>query len=115
MAQAEPRFIDVVVDAHEGLEEGCALRFKAEDEPRVVRRVRWYDERDRAVECSVSGWSSDDGGRAVPAMGVTIEDSSAGAAVMVWGGDWGVRLVPADGGAPFYEHHLRIAPEDVLA
>ncbi len=131
-SSAEPRFVNVFVDPNPNCEDGCALRFKAEDEPRVVRAVRWFDQRDVAVDCDVVGWSSENGGTAVPATAVTIEDSSSGTAVLVWGGDWGVRLTPrragAAGGAreagaagepgePFGapEGHLRIAPEDVLA
>lgn len=106
------RFIDVLVDAHDGLADGCAMRFKAEDAPRTVAVVRWYDDADRAIDCDVTGWSS---AGAVPAQAVTIEDSSAGTAVLVWGGDLGVRLAPRDGSPPFFESHLRLSPEDVLA
>jgi hypothetical protein len=108
-----PRFIDVFVDDNESCE-GCAHRFKAEDEPRPVRRVRWYGDDDRPRECTVVGWSSEGGGSEVAAMAVTVEDSSSGVAILVWGGDWGLRLAPVDGGEPFGESHLRIAPEDVL-
>ena len=113
---ADPRFIDVLVDDNPACE-GCALRFKAEDEPRPVRRVRWHGEDGRSLECAVSGWVSGGdggGGAAAEAWGVTVEDSGSGAAVLVYGGDWGVRLAPLDGGPAFHEPYLRISPEDVL-
>lgn len=105
------RFIDVLVDGNPACEP-CALRFKADGEPRPVTRVRWRDA--GVVDCQVSGWSSDGGGAAVPAWGVSIEDSGSGSAILVYGGDWGVRLSP-DGGEPFFEPYLRIAAADVLA
>jgi hypothetical protein len=108
------RFIEVLVEPNPACEDGFAMRFKAESEPREVSRVRWYDDAERAVECTVMGWSSLDGGSPVAAQAVSFEDSSAGAAVLVWGGDWGVRLIPDDGSAPFGESHLRLSPEDVL-
>lgn len=108
-----PRFIDVFLEPNPNCEE-CGLRFKAEDEPRVVTRVRWYDDSDRAVECAIVGWSSAGGGSPVPAMAVTIEDSSSGVAALVYGGDWGLRLTPIGGGESFGQSHLRIGPDDLL-
>ena len=109
-----PRFVTVLVEANPGCPEECALRFKAEDEPHPVRRVRYDADGDGVRECGVTGWSSEQGGTATPAMAVTIEDSSVGVAVLIWGGDWGLRLAPIDGSTPFGEPYLRIAPDDVL-
>lgn len=104
------RVVEVFVEDNDGCA-GCALRFKAEDEPRPVRVVRWYGDDDRGVVCEVVGWSAEG---EVAAIACTIEDSSAGTAVLVWGGDHGLRLTPRDGGARFGESHLRLAPDDVL-
>jgi hypothetical protein len=109
----DPRFVDVLVEENDGCPE-CTLRFKMEDEPRPVRAVRWTGDDDRTVVCDVLGWSSAGGGSAVPALGCTVEDSGSGGAVLVWGGDWGLRLVPRGGGPGFAESHLRLAPEDIL-
>jgi hypothetical protein len=108
-----PRFVDVLVEPGGGCEE-CALRFKMEDAPRPVRAVRWSGDGDEPVTCDVVGWSSQGGGSPVPAMACTVEDSGAGGATLVWGGDWGLRLTPRDGSPPLAESHLRIAPGDVL-
>ncbi len=113
LVETGPRFVDVLVDQNGDCEE-CALRFKLEDEPRVVRAVMWYGDDDRPVACDVIGWSSAGGGTAIAAMGATVEDSSSGVATLVWGGDWGLRLTPRDGRPPFAESHLRVAPDDVL-
>ena len=43
----------------------------------------------------VTGWSSQDGGSPCPAYAVSIEESGAGQALLVYGGDWGLRLIPA--------------------
>jgi hypothetical protein len=71
------RYIDV---------ESCGLRFKSEGEPRPVSRIRWEGE-----ECTVSGLSSN-GPCAV--QQIVVEDSSAGTAVLITGGDLGVRIDP---------------------
>jgi hypothetical protein len=97
----EPIFIDVFVEPNDNAPEGCGLRFRSERPPAPARRVlldgAWHD---------VSGWSSTGGGSACPAYAALVEDSSAGTAMLVYGGDWGVRLTPADGGAPTGESHL---------
>ena len=113
LVSVPPRFIDVLVDANDGCEE-CALRFKAEDEPRPARAVRFHGDDDLPLECDVTGWSSADGGSAVPALACTVEDSSSGSAILVWGGDWGLRLAPRDGRPAFGESHLRLSPHDIL-
>ena len=35
-----PTFVTIIVDEHDELPEGCCMRFKAIDTPRVVRLVR---------------------------------------------------------------------------
>lgn len=103
-------FIDILVDDSDDCE-GCALRFKAEDEPRPVWSIR-YPSDDGPIDCIVIGRSTEGD---VPAMACTVEDSSGGTATLIWGGNLGVRLTPMDGRPPFAENHLRISPEDVLS
>ncbi|HZS37554.1 MAG TPA: hypothetical protein VFF06_12045 [Polyangia bacterium] len=103
-----PIFIDVFVEANPNTSEECGLRFKAESEPRVVSRVR-LDGRD----CALAGWSSAGGGSACEARAAKVEDSSAGSAILIYGGDWGLRLTP-DGGEPFGEPYLLLANESIV-
>jgi hypothetical protein len=91
------RFIDVFVDPNPNAPEGCGLRFKATGPSRVVARVR-LDGR----WCRVAGWS---GAGECPAQAAVVEDSGAGSAVLIHGGELGLRLFP-DEGEPFGESHL---------
>lgn len=103
-----PRFIDVFVEPNPNTQEEAGLRFKSESAPRTVARVR-LDGR----WCSVTGWSSTGRGSPCPARAATIEDSSAGTAVLVFGGDWGLRLQPEDGSPAFGETHLVLIADAV--
>lgn len=42
----------------------------------------------------ITGWSSAGGGAPSPAYVVKIEESGSGVGWLVYGGDWGVRLMP---------------------
>ena len=104
-----PRFIDVFVEPNENAPEGSGLRFRTEEaSARPVSRVFW-DYR----WCKVVGWASAAGGSPCPAQAIAVEDSSAGTAQLVFGGDWGVRLMPEDGAAPFGEPYLLVEPTAV--
>jgi hypothetical protein len=104
---SEPRFIEVFVEANPCLPDGCSQRWKAEDEPRPVARVR-LDGR----ELRVVGWSS---AGATTARAVTVEDSAGGAAILIVGGDWGLRLEPLDGSDASYAPYLLLGPAALLA
>jgi hypothetical protein len=67
--------------------------------PLRVAAVRLYEGEPEGHLYAITGWSSADGGSPVPAYAVQVEDSSAGAAYLVYGGDWGVRLRPVDSDA----------------
>jgi hypothetical protein len=99
----EPTFIDVFVEPNDNAPEGSGQRFKAEDEARPVSRVRW-----EGRWCRVSGWSSDGDGSPCAAQAITVEDSGSGTAVLIFGGDWGVRLQPEDGSPAFGEAYLLV-------
>jgi hypothetical protein len=103
-----PIFIDVFVEPNDNAPDGCGLRFKSEAEPRGVRRIEldgaWHD---------VVGWSSAGGGSACAAQAALVEDSTAGTAMLVYGGDWGIRLTPVGGGAAVGESHLVLDPAAV--
>ena len=69
--------------------------YKNLSEPVRLLRVRLYEGEPEGRLCDITGWSSAAGGSAVAALAVRVEDSSSGEAILVYGGDWGVRLRPA--------------------
>jgi hypothetical protein len=78
-----------------------------------VTAVRYQGEAGEAA-CDVAGWSSAGGGSPCAAWAVPVEDSGAGVSTLVYGGDWGLRLTPRDGGAPFGEPYLLLDAEAIL-
>jgi hypothetical protein len=98
------QFIDVFVDTNDNAPEGAGLRFKAEGGTRAVAAVeldgRW---------CAVSGWSSAGGGSATAARAAVVEDSGSGTALLIFGDDWGVRITPEDGEAPWGDAYLLLS------
>lgn len=62
-------------------------------EPRSVRRVFTADPIGQDQWCEVTGWSA--AGRC-PALAALAEDSGDGVVLLVYGGDAGIRLKPAD-------------------
>ncbi len=106
----EPRYIDVFIEPNPNTPEGCGQRFKSESPPRLVSLVRYDD-----GLCQVSGWSSAAGGSPCPALASVVEDSGSGTAVLIHGGDWGLRITPRAGGESYGEPYLLLAPEAVLS
>ncbi len=104
------KFVDVFIDSNPNTPEGCGLRFKAENEPRPVSRVRYSTSPNETIICRVVGWSSEG---ACPAFAITVEDSGSGTAELVTGGEWGLQLTP-ENGEPFGEAYLLLAREDLL-
>ncbi len=90
--------------------------------PFRVTQARIFEGEPEGKLHDIVGWSSADDGSAVDAFAVHIEDSSAGAAYLVYGSDWGVRLRPADSEQPwsvgdteqFGETHLVLSSDEDL-
>ena len=107
------KYIDVVVEEHEALPEGCELRFHAVGEARVVERVLYEPLDGDAGEFSVvaAGANGGDG----PAHMAPVDDSGAGTSVLIFGGAHGLRLRRADGtGAVVAEPYLLLAEEAIV-
>ena len=94
--------------------------YKNLGEPFRVGAVRIYEGEPEGRLCAVTGWSAEGPAQA---YAVRVEDSSAGAAFVVYGGDWGVRLRPAASDTPWSlddaeqwgETHLVLADaEDIV-
>jgi hypothetical protein len=75
------------------------LVFKNLTEPFRVTGVRIFEGEPEGRLCDVTGWSSEGDGNPVDAYAVQVEDSGSGAAYLVYGGDWGLRLRPANAGS----------------
>lgn len=106
---AATRFINLFIDPNPNCPEGCDLRFSACGDPRRVTWVRREDGDDSVFD--VVGWSSAGGGSPCDAWAAPVEDSGAGVSILVYGGDWGLRLTPRDGGDPSGEPYLLLADE----
>ena len=85
----------VEVDVSESV--NCPLSmtrvFDAMEEPAEVSSVMAADPQDTEHMCDVTGWSSSG---PCPAFAALVEDSGEGIAMLVYGGDEGIRLKPAD-------------------
>jgi hypothetical protein len=109
-----PKFVNILVDEHDELPDGCCMRFKIVSEPRPVHRVRY--EPDHSPECLV--WtvgSPGEDGVAGAAWAAEVEDSGAGTSTLVYGGSRGLRLTPECGGTVLAEPYLLIGPDAILS
>ena len=104
----QPIYIDVFIDPNPNTPEGCGLRFKSESERRAVAQVRYEGE-----ICDVIGWSSEQGGSPCQAWTSIVEDSSAGTAALIYGGDWGLKVTPP-GATPIGEPYLLLARDAIV-
>ena len=109
-----PRFVNLFIEPNPNCPDGCSQRFQATTPSRPVRLIRYSPGGDETILCDVSGWSSAGGGAACAARAVRVEDSGAGSATLIYGGDWGLRLAPRDGREPFGEPYLLIDDESIL-
>lgn len=92
-------YTHVEVEPSENCPLSANLVFKNLSEPVRVARIRLYDGVSEGMPFAVTGWSSEGGGRPCPAYAVRVEDSGSGGAVLVYGGDLGLRLRPAGSNA----------------
>ena len=70
--------------------------FKNLADPFRVAQVRIFEGGAESTLCAITGWTSDPGRPLVEAFAVEVEDSGSGAAWLVYGGDYGLRLKAAD-------------------
>ena len=82
--------VDVVVEEHPALPEGCEMRFARVGPPRVVTLVHYEPLDEGPGLFRVEGREVDD--EVVPAHAVDVDDSSAGTSTLIYGGGWGLRL-----------------------
>lgn len=100
-------FVNIAVEPHEALPDGCSMRFKAHGEVRPIGRIRYESEDGVGGIWTVEALSSD--GKRSQARTVPVEDSSAGSSNLVFGGDFGLRLTSLETGAEVAEPFLLLA------
>ncbi len=91
----------VEVEDNENCETSIFLRFKELGTSRKVSHVKVYDRVSQGEWCVITGWSDNPGGASCDAWAQQVEDSGAGLAVLVFGGNYGVRLKPESNSDPW--------------
>jgi hypothetical protein len=113
-------YTEIRVDPNDNCPMAAQQVYRSVGDPMRVARVRIYEGQPVPVEYEVTGWSSRG---PVDAYAVQVEDSSAGQAFLVYGGEWGLRLRPIGTDAgwnlgaadQFGETHLVLADlEDLI-
>ena len=92
-------YTHVEVEPSDNCPMSANLVFKNLNDPVRVIAVRLYDGLPEGTDFALTGWSSENGGTPCPAFAVRVEDSGSGGAVLVYGGDLGIRLRPASSDA----------------
>jgi hypothetical protein len=84
------------VDHNPNFEGSYFLRFHELSPPRLLTHVKSYERQSRGEWCQVTGWCDDPDQPLCPAYAQKVEDSGAGTAYIIYGGNWGIRLKPED-------------------
>ena len=90
--------IEVDVEPCENTELPLTRIFDAREEPREVRRLVTFRRDGADGPCAVTGWGA---GGPCPAYAARVWDSGDGVAILVYGGDEGIRLRPEESDAPW--------------
>jgi hypothetical protein len=91
-------FIEVEVDAGENSDMSLMRVFDAREEPYAVTSLVAPRRDGTEGPCEVTGWSADG---PCPACAAKVWDSGDGVALLIYGGDEGIRLRAADSDAPW--------------
>ena len=107
------RYIDVAVDEHDEIPEGCELRFHAVGPSREVRHIRYEPMTGPEGDFTVTAAGG------APAQATPVDDSSAGTSVLITGDGRGLRLRRVGGEPPgaadaIAEPYLLLAPDAIL-
>ena len=84
-------FIEIDVSAGDNCQESLMLMFNGLSEPAPAASVWTTDPGGADMMCAVTGWSTEG---ACPAYSAMVEESGEGSAVLIYGGDEGIRLKP---------------------
>ena len=91
-------FIEVDVSEGPNCSWAVSRMFQAKAEPRPVSRITAMYPNGVEGLCDITGWSEEG---PCPAYAVVVEDSGEGEALLVFGGDQGLRLKAASRDEPF--------------
>jgi hypothetical protein len=113
-------FTQIQVEPNANCEMAAQQVYKNLSEPHLVAAVRLFEGDPEGRMFDITGWSSAEGGFPCDCFAVKVEDSSAGEAWVVYGGDYGVRLRPTESfedwsladPEQYGETHLVLADED---
>ncbi len=75
--------------------------FETLGEVKTAAEIRVADVAGNEVSEIIAGWSSVDGGSPCPVRYVKVTDSGSGVSLLVCGGDFGIRVRPADRPGPW--------------
>jgi hypothetical protein len=89
-------YIEVEVEAGDNTDMSILRMFDAREDPREVTWVFALRRDGTEGHCAVTGWSSDG---PCPAKAAPVWDSGDGVALLVYGGDEGIRLKHTDSAA----------------
>ena len=112
-------YTEIRVDSNDNCPMTAQQVYRNIGDPRRITQVRLFEGEPDGVLYAVTGWSEEG---PVDAWAINVEDSSAGSAYLLYGGDWGLRLRPADSEAAwdlsaadqFGETHLVLADAEDL-
>ena len=108
------RFVDVIVEAHAELPDGCAVRFQVAGDTGPVAAVRYQPGVGALGVFEVEARTT--GGAPAPAQATRVHVPGGPARVLISGGAWGLRLTRAGGdSAPaIAEPYLLLDDADVV-
>jgi hypothetical protein len=105
-------YIDVEVEEHPDLPEGCEMRFHAVGDTRVIRRIRYEPLVGVEGEFEIKAASG------APARAAAVDDSGAGTSVLIYGDVRGLRLRrltdTASSGEVIAEPYLLLTEDSIL-
>ncbi len=92
------KYIDVEVEAGTNCDYSLHRVFSLVDEPQPVWRIEAPGLRGELSMVEVTGWSAEG---PCPAYAAIVEDSGEGHALLIYGGDDGIRTRPLDSDSPW--------------
>ena len=80
------------IEGSENFEGSLFLRFKDIGLAKTLLQVKIYDRSSRGEWCDVVGWTDNEAQPQCPAFAQLVEDSGAGFAHLIFGGNCGIRM-----------------------